>query len=219
MKRDVLLANKKFAAQNRTVFYDENVFVINLLSDAYSGKTTILKRTIEQLKDVMTFGVIEAVKAASTERISIQNVQSVQINTQGACQLDAKMIAEVLPHFTLREIDMLVIENVGTLNDPEPFDLGEHVNAAVISTVESAEKVIKHPTPFEHADVILLTKMDIFPYTGFDLKEFRENVKQINPDAPVFELSAQSGEGFKRWTKWLKESWVAQTQVKDFDWT
>lgn len=221
MKQDVLLANKTHAAQNRTLFYEENVLTINLISSPGSGKTTVLERTIDQLKEAITIGVIEGDVATTydAERISRHNIKAVQINTHGACHLDAKMIADVLPHFSLKALDLMVIENVGNLVCPAAFDLGEHVNVALISTAEGVDKVAKYPTVFEHADVILLNKMDLLPYVGFDLKTFRNDVQRINPDAPIFELSAQTGEGIGRWTKWLKEIWVAQTQAKDFDWT
>ncbi|WP_235062678.1 hydrogenase nickel incorporation protein HypB [Thalassobacillus devorans] len=221
MKHDVLQTNKTYAEQNRTRFYDENTFTINLISSPGSGKTSVLEKTIKNLKTIMNIGVIEGDVATDLDaaRIAKHNVKAVQINTHGACHLDAKMVAGVLSLFPLKEIDLMVIENVGNLVCPAAFDLGEHVNVALLSTTEGADKVVKYPTVFENADVVLLNKIDLLPYTGFDLKQFRDDVHQLNPDAPIFELSAHSGEGIGRWTKWLKESWVSQTQAKDFDWT
>ncbi|MFD1018380.1 hydrogenase nickel incorporation protein HypB [Thalassobacillus hwangdonensis] len=218
---NVLKHNMEYADKNRSRFQENNVYTLNLISSPGSGKTTFLEKTIGQLKDDLEIGVIEGDIATTidAERIASMNVKAVQINTHGACHLDAKMVEEVLTHFSLEDTDLLVVENVGNLVCPAEFDLGEHAKIVILSTTEGSEKVQKYPNVFAQADVIILNKIDLLPYVSFELSRFRSDIQQINPDATVFEVSSINGLGMGRWTKWLTENWVEHTQIKGFDWT
>lgn len=207
METHLLGANELLARRNRQLFKDHKVLVINLMSSPGSGKTTILERTIEALGGQLRLGVIEGdlYTDQDAQRIEKKGVKVIQINTEGACHLDAAMVGKAYGQLPADKMDLMVIENVGNLVCPAEFDLGEDFTAVVISTTEGNDKLRKYPLIFRQAKAVLLNKMDLLPYTDFNLERFKNDLDQINPSATVFMVSGRTGEGIENWTRWVFE--------------
>jgi hydrogenase nickel incorporation protein HypB len=205
LESNLLGANELLARKNRNTFSHQGLLAVNLMSSPGSGKTTILEKTIEYLEGKLTLGVIEGdlYTDQDAQRIEQKGVQVVQINTAGACHLDAGMVGKAFEDLPNKELDLLFIENVGNLVCPAEFDLGEDLKAVVISTTEGNDKPLKYPLIFREARVILLNKIDLLPYTDFSLERFREDLALLNPSAPIFLISGRSGEGIAQWNEWL----------------
>lgn len=203
--RHVLQGNKDMAKENSERLRQHGILTLNLLSSPGAGKTTLLERVIDTIKGQYDIAVIEGDVATTldSERIAAHGIHAVQINTHGACHLDARMIAQALDHFTLAEVDLLIIENVGNLVCPAEFDLGEDLRVVILSTTEGVDKVAKYPVVFERADAVLLNKTDLLPYIQFDVEQFKADVHRLNPDVPIFYVSALNGEGIQGWIEWL----------------
>lgn len=207
MESNLLGANDLLARRNRALFADKGLLVINLMSSPGSGKTTILERTIEFMDGRLKMGVIEGDLYTDQDalRIEKKGVEVVQINTEGACHLDAGMVGKAFNQLPSADLDMVFIENVGNLVCPAEFDLGEDFKAVVLSTAEGNDKPLKYPLIFHQARAILLNKIDLLPYTDFNLDRFREDLARINPSATVFPVSGRTGEGIENWYLWLLE--------------
>jgi hydrogenase nickel incorporation protein HypB len=205
METNLLGANELLARKNRSLFTRQGLLVVNLMSSPGSGKTTILERTIDILNGQLKIGVIEGdlYTDQDAQRIEKKGVQVIQINTEGACHLDAGMVGAAFGQLPSGDMDMIFIENVGNLVCPAEFDLGEDFRAVVISTTEGNDKPLKYPFIFRQAGVILLNKIDLLPYTDFNLDKFRDDLARLNPSAPVFIVSGRTGEGIKTWAEWL----------------
>ncbi|HET6515171.1 MAG TPA: hydrogenase nickel incorporation protein HypB [Thermodesulfovibrionales bacterium] len=201
----ILEANERLAEENRKRFRKAGVFVMNLMGAPGAGKTALLERTILGLKDSMKIGVIEGDIAGSddAERINGTGVPVVQINTGGACHLDANMISEVLDDLPLKDLDMLVIENVGNLVCPAEFKVGEDLKAMVLSITEGHDKPLKYPLMFQESSALVLNKVDLLPYMNTDIGKIRKDAMSLNPGIRIFEVSCKTGEGLDRWTEWL----------------
>jgi len=201
----LLTANEQVAADNRDYFAARHVTVINIMASPGAGKTTLLMATIEALPE-RRIGVIEGDVASQidAEKIAETGAPVVQINTGGACHLDAPMIRRALPALPLDDLEVVFVENVGNLICPVAFDLGQSYNVALLSIPEGDDKPYKYPGIFEAVDLVVVTKWDLHPYLDFDLDTFTELVHGLNPDAPVLCLSAKTGEGMRDWLHWLE---------------
>ncbi len=202
----LLTANEQVAADNRDYFAARHVMVINIMASPGAGKTTLLMATIAALPE-RRIGVIEGDVASQidAEKIAETGAPVVQINTGGACHLDAPMIRRALPALPLDDLEMVFVENVGNLICPVSFDLGQNYNVALLSIPEGDDKPYKYPAIFEAVDLVIVTKWDLRPYLDFDLDKFTELVHGLNPNAPVLCLSAKTGEGLRDWLRWLEE--------------
>lgn len=204
MEASILGANDLLARKNRGIFARQGTLVVNLMSSPGSGKTTVLERSIDYLHDRLRLGVIEGdlYTDQDARRIEKKGVPVKQINTEGACHLDAKMVGEAFESIG-EKLDLLFIENVGNLVCPAEFDLGEDLRAVVVSVAEGHDKITKYPLIFREAAVILVNKIDLLPYTDFSLDKFNSDIRSINPWAPVFQVSGRTGEGIQEWCEWL----------------
>jgi hydrogenase nickel incorporation protein HypB len=202
---DLLAKNDRLAARNRQLFAGHGLFVLNLVSSPGSGKTSILERTLADLKGLHAFAVLEGDQqtANDAERIAATGVPVKQINTGAGCHLDAHMVGHGVEAFDLAATDVLLIENVGNLVCPAGFDLGEDHKVAVLSVTEGEDKPLKYPQMFQAADLLLINKIDLLPYLRFDLERCREYARRVNPGATIIELSCHSGEGMAAWYEWL----------------
>ncbi|MGI6548503.1 MAG: hydrogenase nickel incorporation protein HypB [Syntrophomonadales bacterium] len=207
METNILGANELLARRNRGVFTRQGILVVNLMSSPGSGKTTLLEKSIEHLRGRLQLGVIEGdlYTDQDARRIEQKGVRVVQINTEGACHLDAGMVSQAFTSLSGENLDLLFIENVGNLVCPAEFDLGEDFKVVVISTAEGNDKPLKYPLIFREARAILLNKIDLLPFTDFSVECFRRDLAQINPRAPVFLVSGRTGEGVEDWIEWLLE--------------
>ena len=205
--RDILEANDRIARQNRELFKDNNMFVINLMSSPGAGKTTLLEKSIEALKDDISIGVIEGdiQSTYDAERIAAKGVPAVQINTDGACHLDGNMIRDTFDEFNFAELDLLVVENVGNLVCPAEFQVGEDCKVMILSVTEGDDKPGKYPLMFHESKVLLINKIDLLPYVDCSMDKIREESLKINPDLKIFPVSCKTGEGLDEWFNWLKD--------------
>jgi hydrogenase nickel incorporation protein HypB len=201
----ILEANDRIAEENRKRFKEAGVYVANLMGAPGAGKTSLLERTIRELKPKLKIGVIEGdiVGSDDAERIGALDIPVVQINTGGACHLDANMINEVIDELPLKDLDMLIIENVGNLVCPAEFNVGEDMKMMVLSIAEGHDKPLKYPLMFRESSALVLNKMDILPYMNTDIKKVRNDSLALNPKLQIFEVSCATGAGIDAWTQWL----------------
>ena len=207
-----VLTNNNMAAQfNRELFMNSKTLVINLMSSPGAGKTTLLEETVKALSHKYRIGVIEGDLATEkdAERIRQHGAKAVQINTHGGCHLDARMIAATLPEFDLDEFDILFIENVGNLVCPSGYDLGQHHKVAVLSVPEGNDKIPKYPQMFMRTELVLLNKVDLLPYLDFDVEMAIEDLKGINPESSLLQLSATTQQGMDQWYSWIEKAYEA----------
>ena len=204
---EVLARNDALATRNREYLWIRKILALNLVSSPGSGKTTILERTIRDLRGELAMAVIEGDQQTrrDAERISATGAGVVQVNTGAGCHLDSSMVARAIAQLDLQDASLLFIENVGNLVCPAMFDLGEAAKVVIISVTEGEDKPQKYPHMFRAATLCLINKIDLLPYLRFDLTVCRELAAQVNPELEFIELSAVSGEGMGRWYDWLRQ--------------
>ena len=203
---DIMSSNEETALENREYFERYGIYTINLMSAPGAGKTSVLEQTVKDLKEKYELGVIEGdlVTTIDADRIAAAGVPAYQITTGLVCHLDARMVHNAFHGFDVKGFDVLFIENVGNLVCPAEFNLGEDLKIMVYSTTEGAEKPKKYPLMFHEADAVILNKIDLIPYAGVSLEELAQNVREVNPLAPIFAVSCRTGEGLDVWFKWLR---------------
>ena len=208
LERDILQNNQVLAARNRGYFEAKNILAINLVSSPGSGKTSILERTLSDLKNEITFNVIEGDQQTFNDanRIDALNIPVVQVNTGKGCHLESDMIYNAVKKLEPADKSILMIENVGNLVCPSLFDLGEGKRVVIISITEGEDKPIKYPDMFMSSDVCIINKMDLLPHLNFDLDKLKEYAMQVNHHLTFFEVSAITGEGMEQWYEWLKSN-------------
>jgi hydrogenase nickel incorporation protein HypB len=202
---NILKVNDQVAQANREIFEKTGVCAVNVMASAGAGKTSLLLATAARLPKDKRVGVLEGDIATSidAEKVAEAGLPVVQINTGGSCHLEAHMVARGLPHLSLTDLDILFIENIGNLICPASFDLGERVSVVVASVPEGCDKPHKYPKVFSSVNAVVLNKWDVAESEGFDLDFFRQGLRAVNPDAPLFVLSCKTGEGFQEWIDWL----------------
>ena len=205
LKRKVLSKNDKIALEIRSRLHEEGIWSINLIGSPGSGKTSLLEAVFQRLDNKDTCAVIEGdVKTDNDmQRIVALGVSAVQIQTEGACHLNAEQISRELSKLPLSDISLLVIENVGNLICPVAFDLGENCRAIVISVTEGEDKPLKYPSAFVSADVIVVTKSDLAPYVDVSPQQLCANALSVNPNLRVFVTSAKTGERIDAFASFL----------------
>jgi len=205
--KGLLDANDRQALHNREHFDNHNVFAVNLMSSPGAGKTSLLEATIDALGSDLRIAVVEGDLETENDanRIREKGVTAIQISTGSACHLDAHMVHSALHDLDLDAVDIVFIENVGNLVCPASFDLGQHCNIALLSTPEGHDKPAKYPVMFRAAELVLITKADLLEVLGdFDPATAAAYLRQIANPAPVFSLSAKSGEGLESWLEWVR---------------
>lgn len=202
----ILEANDRIAEENRKIFDKSGVYVINIMSAPGAGKTSLLEKTIKEISGKTKIGVIEGDIAGSDDAKRIKNlgIPVVQINTGGACHLDANMIREAIDGFPLKGLDLLIIENVGNLVCPAEFKVGEDIKVMLLSITEGDDKPLKYPLMFQESSALVLNKIDLLPYTNADVGKIKKNSLSLNPKLKIFEVSCKTGEGMSKWVKWLQ---------------
>lgn len=207
IKQSVFADNDKRADEVRKELKEKKVFLLNLMSSPGSGKTTTLTRTIENLKDKIRIGVMEADidSDVDAKTISELGVKAIQLHTGGMCHLDADMTAQGLEGIGTGDLDLAVLENVGNLVCPAEFDTGAVKNAMILSVPEGDDKPLKYPLMFSICDVVLINKIDVLPYFDFDMEKCKKNILMRNPNATIIPICAKTGEGMDDWCNWLLE--------------
>lgn len=202
----ILDANERIAQENERTFRDAGVYVINLMSSPGAGKTSLLENTIKRLRDTLKVGVIEGDITGTDDALRIENlgVPVVQINTGGACHLDANMINEVLNELPLSDLDLLFIENVGNLVCPAEFKVGENIKVMILSLTEGDDKPLKYPLMFQESTALVVNKTDLRPFLKVSVEKIRRDALSLNPSMKIFEVSCMTGEGIDDWVAWLQ---------------
>lgn len=208
--RKVLDVNAKMAEQNRKLFAEKKVFVLNVMSSPGSGKTTTLQKTLTRLMPDLKCAVIvgDICTTNDADRLALSGAPVVQINTDefgGDCHLAAHVIEKAALDLDLDDIDLLIVENVGNLVCPAEFDIGEDARTVVLSVTEGEDKPVKYPLMFRECDSAILNKIDLLPYLDYDIELTRRYIREVHPGMPIFEISAKTGDGFHPWLVWLKE--------------
>lgn len=203
--QNILAVNDTVAQEIQQLLVAHGIRTVNLMSSPGAGKTTLLERTIERLHSQLGIGVIEGdiETSADAERIEAAGAETVQINTRGACHLEAHMVRDALQEIELNRIRLLFIENIGNLVCPASWNLGEDVRVVVVSTTEGDEKPAKYPQMFAISQVMIVNKLDLLPYVDYDLEKVKRQALAINPHLRIFELSCRTGAGLDAWCDWL----------------
>jgi len=208
--KKILYANEKYAFENVLFFAEHKKLCLNMISSPGSGKTTILARTISDLKDKIKIGVIEGDIQTDIDarRISQTKAPVVQINTDGACHLSAAQVNAAIKKLPIKELDLIIIENVGNLVCPSDFDLGENAKVVVLSVAEGDDKPIKYPAIFAKSRAMLINKIDLLEggMVDFDIERAKTDARRLNKGMEVFPISARTGEGMNNWYDWLTAS-------------
>jgi len=208
--KKILYANEKYAFENVLFFAEHKKLCLNMISSPGSGKTTILTRTINDLKGGLKIGVIEGdiQTDIDAERIRRTKAPVVQINTDGACHLSAAQVSDALKELPIQDLDLIVVENVGNLVCPSDFDLGENGKVVVLSVAEGDDKPIKYPGIFAKSKVLLINKIDLLEggLVDFDIERAKTDARRLNKDLEIFPVSARTGQGMNDWYAWLRAS-------------
>jgi len=206
IEQDILQNNQLQAARNRGYFEAKNIFALNLVSSPGSGKTSLLEKTLTDLKDTIPFYVIEGDQQTlnDADRIDSLKIPVIQINTGKGCHLESDMVYNAVKKLAPKNDAVLMIENVGNLVCPSMFDLGERKRIVIISTTEGEDKPIKYPDMFHTADICIINKIDLLPYVNIDINKLKNYALQVNPNLKFFEVSATKGDGMTAWYDWLK---------------
>jgi hydrogenase nickel incorporation protein HypB len=206
--QNILAANDTIAQEIQRSLAVRGIRTINLMSSPGAGKTTLLERTIERLhgyRGQLGIGVIEGdvETSADAERIEAAGAETVQINTRGACHLEAHMIRDALAEIELARIELLFVENIGNLVCPAAWNLGEDTRVVVVSTTEGDDKPAKYPQMFAVSEVMIVNKLDLLPYVDYDVEKVKRHALAINPHLRIFEMSCRTGAGLDAWCDWL----------------
>jgi len=206
VERSAQSENDRIAAENRTLFEEKGVFVMNMIGSPGCGKTSILQRTAREFGGRVAVIVGDVKTALDAERMTEEGVRAVPIETGGTCHLNAQMVRRALSKVDLGAADLLFVENVGNLVCPSTFDLGENMKVGVLSVPEGDEKVRKYPALFLRTDVVFINKMDLLPHCAYDVERVKEDLRRARPRVRIYETSATKGMGFEGWFELLRES-------------
>lgn len=206
VEQDILNENNLLAQRNRGYFEGKNILALNLVSSPGSGKTSLLEKTLTDLKQELIFAVIEGDQQTSNDadRIHATGTKVTQINTGKGCHLDAHMVFHAIHGMKLSSDSVLFIENVGNLVCPAMFDLGEKERVVVMSVTEGEDKPLKYPDMFHSADLCIINKIDLLPYVPFNLDKAKEYALRVNPNLEIIEVSCTDGYGLPQWYDWLR---------------
>lgn len=207
IKEEILSDNKNEADNLRKFLKGRKTFLLNLMSSPGAGKTTLILKTIEHLKDRLRIGVLEADidSMVDAEKIAQAGIPAVQIRTGGFCHLDAGMVMKGLEAFDLDSLDLIFIENVGNLVCPAEFDTGAIRNAMILSVPEGDDKPLKYPLMFSVCHALVVNKIDYLGISDFDMRAARDRAKTLNPGITIFEASGKTGQGVDAWARWIAD--------------
>ncbi|NJP10224.1 MAG: hydrogenase nickel incorporation protein HypB [Leptolyngbyaceae cyanobacterium RU_5_1] len=207
---NLLHANQEGADHNRAHFDEWGITCFNIMSSPGAGKTVLLEKTLATLSNTLKIAVIEGdmTTELDADRLRQYGVPVIAINTGRSCHLDSRMVAggihRLVHEYDPTQLDLVLVENVGNLVCPAEFEVGEHAKVALLSVTEGEDKPLKYPVMFREADCLLITKIDLAPYLDVDLNRIEANIRQINPDVTVIQVSAKTGQGLDQWFEWVR---------------
>lgn len=207
IREEILAENKELAAEVRARLSSRGIFLVNFMSSPGSGKTSLILKTLERLSGRFRMAVIEGDvdSAVDAERVAEEGFTAVQIKTGGSCHLSAAMVEKGLGRLPLESLDLLFLENIGNLICPAGSDTGAHLSVALVSIPEGDDKPLKYPLIFRTSDAFVLNKTDVKDHFDFAVGLFKERIRRLNPQAPLFQVSCRTGEGIQEWSDWLAE--------------
>lgn len=216
VNESVFAGNDRLAEETRQKLKKEGTFLLNVMASPGAGKTSVLLRTIELLKDRYRMGVMEADIDATVdaEKMQDKGVRSIQVHTGGECAMNADMTRQALEEFCTEDLDLLFLENVGNLVCPAEEDVGACRSIEILSVPEGDDKPLKYPLMFQVTQAVLVNKIDTKEYFPFDDEAVTRRIHALNPEAKVFFVSAKTGEGFDEWVRWLAgevDAWKAES--------
>ena len=199
--------NEDVSAQVRKTLAERKVCLINVMGSPGAGKTSLITALIARLQEKFSIGVIEGdiTGQIDAEKIAALGIPAVQLNTDGACHIEAMSIRRILPEFDLNGLDLLFVENIGNLVCPAEFDIGESLRITLLSVPEGDDKVEKYPLMFTDTGCLVIHKFDMMPYFDFDLERVRQNYETVNPGAPLYCVSCRTKEGLDTLADWLSQ--------------
>lgn len=203
--------NEDVSRQVRETLAENRIFMINVMGSPGTGKTSLITSLIEQMRKDWRIGVIEGDIAGQidADRIAALGIPAVQLNTDGACHIEAMSIQNILPYLPLGDLDVIFVENIGNLVCPAEFDIGESLRLTVLSVPEGDDKVEKYPLMFTDTGCLIVNKYDCLPYFDFDTEKVRLNYEAFNPGAPFFAVSCRTGEGVSDVCRFLSDAIAA----------
>ncbi len=207
IKENIFKSNEDEASKLRESLKKKKTLLLNLMSSPGSGKTTTLCKTLALLQDEFKIAVMEADidSAVDAETISkLGKVEAIQLHTGGMCHLTADMTLQGIESLETKDLDLIIIENVGNLVCPAEFDTGAFKNINILSVPEGDDKPLKYPLMYQVCQLFLINKMDVAPYFDFSLEKAKENIKMRNKDAVIIPISAKTGEGIEEFASWLR---------------
>lgn len=206
--RQIMEWNEDVSQAVKDQLKEKKVCMINVMGSPGAGKTSLILKLIEKLRNTYRIGVIEGDIAGQidAETMEKQGIPCVQLQTQGACHIEAMSIQHILPMFDLDDLDIIFVENIGNLVCPAEFDIGEAFRIAVLSVPEGDDKVAKYPLMFSTSQALVMHKYDMLPYFDFDDKRVEEDTLDINPHAQIFRVSSRKGDGVDELVEWVKAS-------------
>src|ERR1035438_6395334 len=205
VRRAILEKKDRLAKRNRGFFRARGLLVLNFLSSPGSGKTTFIRESVRKLGPELKTGVIVGDLATDNDaqRLRESGAPVVQITTGTVCHLEAEMVGRALKALDLKDLNLLIIENVGNLVCPASYDLGEDLRIVLLSVTEGEDKPLKYPPMFQSADVVVISKMDLAQACGYDRDTAMANIRRAAPKARIFETSAKTGQGLDAWREFL----------------
>ncbi|CAH2213304.1 hydrogenase nickel incorporation protein HypB [Tepidibacter aestuarii] len=208
VKKNIFQSNEDIANENRKILSKKGIFTINMLGSPGAGKTSVLEQIIKNLKNEINMAVIEGdlYTAKDAERIESHGIDVIQVNTGGACHLDASMVKEAMDNIGVEGLDFLIIENVGNLVCPASYDLSEDIKITVLSITEGNDKPLKYPSMFQKSEVLIVNKVDLLEHTNFSMDELYKDIKSLNENMKIFEVSCATGKGIDELSKFLKDN-------------
>lgn len=211
----ILSLHEEKTAQNKKRLTARQIVTINLMGSPGAGKTSLLEGVMPLLGAELRTAVIEGdlFTSKDAERVAALGIPAVQINTRGACHLDGGMMADAMDQLPLDSLDLLIVENIGNLVCPAEFDLGEDFRLCLLSVTEGEDKISKYPLMFKDANAVVLNKVDLLPYVSFNREEFYQDLRLLNPQARVLEVSCRSGEGLPALADWFRQSVAGRRQA------
>lgn len=207
VKAGIEAENDRYAVVVRDFLKEKGIFLVNLMGSPGAGKTSLLLKTIETLKDRYGIGVIEADMDADVDAraVAAAGARALQVHTGGSCHMDARMTLKGLDSMDLSGLDLVFLENVGNLVCPAEFEVGADLRVMILSVPEGDDKPLKYPLMFRISDCLLVNKIDTAEVFDFDLEQCKENVAPLNEGIMIIPISAKTGEGIDEWITWLRE--------------
>ena len=205
VKQGIYDENDRISDELKTTLTGKKIFAVNVLGAPGVGKTSLILAIIKEMggRNFVVEGDIES--DIDTKTLRELGIETIQINTHGACHLDAPVVRDAVLNLNgLENGGMMYIENIGNLVCPAEFTIGEHIKMLIVTTTDGSDKPYKYPLAFEKADIVVINKADLLPYVDFDEAYFMKGLRALNPEAPVFKASVRAGDGIQEIAQWLK---------------